>query len=175
MVNLVELIIYSLSLSVSTYIHVDIFLTFFLLCSSKYAGIYISNPKSIKPEIYCEYFVPHFLYLNFFLYIYIYPCAFCSFPCDIVWFKLVWSTGQTTGFFLIFFFVLQCYWFIVICTHMIFYFFLTILHVFGYYIFDEILVYTFIFLSHLWFYFYLFFGSHVLFSLCCCVFIVFNF
>jgi hypothetical protein len=55
------------------------------------------------------------------------------------------------------------------------FFFLIMLHVFGYYIFNEIFVYTFIFLSHLGFYFYLFFGRHVLFSLSCCVFIVFNF
>jgi hypothetical protein len=43
------------------------------------------------------------------------------------------------------------------------FFFLTMLHVFGYYTFDEIFVYTFVFLCHLGFYFLFFFESHILF------------
>jgi len=47
------------------------------------------------------------------------------------------------------------------------------LHVFGYYTFDEIFVYTFVFLCHLGFYFILLFWKPRTFSLYC-VFIVFN-
>jgi hypothetical protein len=74
-----------------------------------------------------------------------------------------------------FFFFYGLFRFCCIWLNLFSFLFLTMLHVFSYYIFDEIFVYTFIFLSHLGFYFYLFFGSHVLFSPCCCVFIVFNF
>jgi hypothetical protein len=54
---------FALCLPVST----NIFFLLFILLFPPYmqVHIYISNPKSINPEIYCEYFVSHCLYLFF--------------------------------------------------------------------------------------------------------------
>jgi hypothetical protein len=49
-----------------------------------------------------------------------------------------------------------------------FFFFLTMLHVFGYYTFDEIFVYTFIFLCHLGFYLIFFLEATYFFTMLLC-------
>jgi hypothetical protein len=93
MANLVELNLLSLSLSIGFYTHiyiyVDIFINFFIICTSKYSSIKKkkSNPKSINLEIYCEYFLTHFLY--FLLYICVHFVHFFVIISEHIW------TGQT--------------------------------------------------------------------------------
>jgi hypothetical protein len=113
---------------------------------------YISNPKSINPEIYCEYFVPHFLYLIFSSTCISGRVYFANFLVILLRSKFVWSTGQTTEIFLIIFFIFSIFFIAMLLIY-------CNLYTYNFVFFYELGISVLLYLIHFFFFFFFFFKN----------------